>query len=283
MIIAIYRNRSKPQSKHLAISIRDYLVQHKVKVVADDDDAKEIGVLPLSQFPAEDINFIITLGGDGTILRAIHFHPQLNAPIFGVNLGGLGFMADIPMTEVYPSLQELLRGNFTIQQRLMMEGFDTHGKRCSALNDLAFHRAMNPTLIELAIHIDGTYLNTFSADGVVISTPCGSTAYSLAAGGPILTPELDAFVITPICPHTISNRPIVLLPKEEIQVQYLNELKPIEISCDGISSFHLSTGELFTIRRAEKKASLVKLPHHDYFSTLREKLGWTGKLKSTVI
>lgn len=280
MIIALFRNRLKPESKHLAISIREFLAKQKVELAAEDDDAEEIGAKPLSQVDAGKVAFLLTLGGDGTILRAIHRHPELTAPIFGINLGGLGFMADIPVTELYPALQDLLKGNFKITERLLMEGEEMHGDKSLALNEFTFHRAENPSLVDLAIHVDGTYLNTFSADGVIIATPCGSTAYSLAAGGPILSPELDAFVITPICPHTISNRPIVLMPKESIQVQFLSELAPIEVSADGQKSFRMKSGEVFTIRRGKKVACLVNLHHHDYFATLREKLGWSGKLKS---
>lgn len=287
MIITIFRNRLKAESKHLALSIREYLVRMNATVAAEDEDAQEIGAVPLSEVDPKTVDFLITLGGDGTILRAIHRHPELQAPILGVNLGGLGFMADIPMTDIYPSLNDLLNKRYKIEERLMMDGQDHSGNTCRALNEISFHRAKNPTLIELAIHVDGTYLNTFSADGVILATPCGSTAYSMAAGGPILTPDLDAFIITPICPHTISNRPIVLLPKDEIQIQLISgthktggENDPVEVSADGLKSFHMFSGEVFCVKRSKQKARLVKLHHHDYFSTLREKLGWAVQLKN---
>jgi len=144
---------------------------------------------------------------------------------------------------------------------------------------MVIHRAKNPSLIELSIHVDGTYLNTFSADGVIISTPSGSTAYSLAAGGPILSPELSAFVLTPISPHTISNRPIVFLPNHEIQIQYLSDRDPVEITFDGISCHALRTGEVFSIKKSSRCFRTVNLSRRDYFSTLRTKLGWAGKLR----
>lgn len=280
MFIFLYRNTLKAHSKNIAIGIREYLNSHDVKVVTEDDDAKSIGAEPLSKVDPSSIGFTITLGGDGTILRMFHNHPEIKAPIVGVNLGSLGFMADIPLTDIYPSLQDLLSNNFAIQERIMMAGESVNNEFCHAVNEIAFHRAGNPTLVDLVIHVDGTYLNTFSADGVIFSTACGSTAYSLAAGGPILCPELEAFVLTPISPHTISNRPIVLMPKSEIQVQYISELNPIEVACDGTTRFHLSTGEVFYIRQYEGKFRLVNLPHHDYYSTLRTKLGWSGKMRS---
>src|SRR5262249_14775531 len=123
------------------------------------------------------------------------------------------------------------------------------------------------------------YLNTFSADGVIISTPSGSTAYSLAAGGPILTPELNALVLTPICPHTISNKPIVLRPEKEIRGEYNSEHAPVEITHDGIPCFTMNTGEKLTITHSDRLFRLVAMNDHDYFATLRNKLGWTGKIR----
>jgi NAD+ kinase len=161
----------------------------------------------------------------------------------------------------------------------MMEGLTRSKDRFFAVNEIVIHRAHNPSLIDLSIHVDGTYLNTFSADGIIVATPSGSTAYSLAAGGPILTPEIDAFVITPICPHTISNRPLVLMPKEKIEVQYLSPYAPVEITYDGFSRFTMQTDEVFTIFKSKKKYKLVSLKRNDYFSTLRSKLAWSGQLR----
>lgn len=280
MNIFIYRNRLKRQSKNIAIGIREYLTSHDVIVISDDDEAEELGMTPLSEVDPLSISFIITLGGDGTILKVLHEYQEFDAPILGVNLGSLGFMADIPITDIYPSLQDLLNGNYVIESRIVMDGTNLKGENCFAINEIVFHRASNSSLIDIAIHVDGTYLNTFSADGVILSTPCGSTAYSLAAGGPILTPNIDAFILTPISPHTISNRPIVLMPKREIQVQYISELNPIEITVDGLKRIQLETSGVFYIKKSERKFGLVSLPNQDYFSTLRTKLGWSGKLRS---
>ncbi len=278
--IFLYRNRLKKYSKNIAIGICEYLNSNDVEVVTEDEDAKLIGANPLSETDIKTIDFCITLGGDGTILRFFHNYHEAKAPLLGVNLGSLGFLAEVPITEIYPSLQDLLKGNYKIQSRIVMEGETITKEKTFAINEIAFHRASNPTLIDIVIHVDGVYLNTFSADGVIISTPCGSTAYSLAAGGPILTPELEAFILTPISPHTISNRPIVLMPKKEIQVQYLSDLNPIEVTCDGEACFNLSTSEFFYIRKSDKKFDLVNLPHNDFYSILRSKLGWSGKMRS---
>jgi NAD+ kinase len=280
MLIALFPNETKPHSLKTAADVCQFLKEKNVKVVTEDHHAQTIGARPLSEVDIHDINFRISLGGDGTILRLVHRHPNLEAPLLGINLGSLGFLADIPLDDIYPSLQDLLDGHYTIQKRMMMEGFTQHAEACFAVNEMVIHRAQNPCLVDLAIEVDGDYLNTFSADGVIISTPSGSTAYSLSAGGPILTPELRALILTPISPHTISNRPIVLMPNKEIRVKYLSAHLPVEISYDGISSLTLATNESFTIFASPRYFQLVSLARHDYFFTLREKLGWQGRLKN---
>ncbi len=280
MMIALFPNESKNSSLQIATEICQFLTEKGVQVFAEDRHAQTINANPLSQANQDQIDFRISLGGDGTILRLVHRHPTLQAPLLGINLGSLGFLADIPLHDIYPSLQDLLDGHYNVQKRMMMEGTTSAGSSCFAVNEVVIHRAQNPCLIDLAVYVDERYLNTFSADGLIISTPSGSTAYSLAAGGPILTPELNAFVLTPICPHTISNRPIVLMPKKSLQVRYLSPISPVEVSADGIASFSLSTDEVFTTHLSHQTFNLVNLSRHDYFSTLREKLGWQGRLKT---
>lgn len=280
MIIALFPNTAKISAQNLAVTICEFLTNHGVDVVVDDDNAQNLCAKPLSSVDPKDIDFLISMGGDGTILRLLHNYPQIEAPIFGINLGSLGFMADITISEVYPSLQDLLAGNYRIQKRLMMEGHSLHNDKCFAVNEMVIHRAQNPSLVELSVHVDGTYLNTFAADGIIVATPSGSTAYSLAAGGPILHPEIEGFVITPICPHTVSNRPLVVMPNQDVQIQYLSEHEPVEVAFDGISRCTIKTGEVFHIVPSKRQFSLVVLPHHDYFATLRTKLGWAGKLKA---
>lgn len=282
MLIALFPNEMKSRTLEIATEVCQFLKDKKVAVAAEDRLAAMIGAQSLSKIDLQTIDFRISLGGDGTILRLVHRHPTLQAPLLGINLGSLGFLADIPLHDIYPSLEDLLQEYYTVQKRMMMEGYTSKGDSCFAVNEVVVHRAQNPCLIDLAIYVDGRYLNTFSADGIILSTPSGSTAYSLAAGGPILAPELDAFIITPICPHTISNRPIVLMPKEKIEIKYLSSHLPVEISYDGISSFTLATQETFTAFVSKQRFQLVSLARHDYFFTLREKLGWQGRLKSSL-
>lgn len=188
-------------------------------------------------------------------------------------------MADIPLSDLYPSLEDLIAGSYQVEERVMMEGLSSKGERCFAVNEIVIHRSRNPSLIDLSVFVDGDYLNTFSADGIIISTPSGSTAYSLAAGGPILTPNLNAFVITPISPHTISNRPIVLMPKDKIDLQYLSSYDPVEITYDGFSHYSMQTNDIFSVVKSARTFKMVNLQRTDYYSTLRTKLGWSGQLR----
>ncbi len=273
MNIAVFFNPHHNQSKQLALGIRDFLAQHQVQIVVEDGLAKEMGSTPLSK--ASTIQFIISLGGDGTLINTVHAHADIDAPILGINTGHLGFMVGVQVADVYQSLQDLLDGSYTVEERLILDG----SNNTFAVNDFVIHRSPNPSMVEIGIHVGGIYLNTFEADGLIIATPNGSTAYSLGAGGPIVSPSLQAIVITPICPHTISNRPIVLTADKEIQIQYLSDYPPVEIRADGLPPFSLATGESFFIRRSKRTFKLINLTRQDYFSTLRTKLGWAGKLR----
>lgn len=280
MIFALFPNTKKINSKDIAFQVKEYLLSKNMSVVAEEEISQEMGVRSLKDIDLNEIDFIVTFGGDGTILRRLHRHPSIQAPVFGVNLGSLGFMADIPINQIFSSLDKLIAGKYTVQERLVLDGIHENGERSFAVNDIVIHRAHVPSLIDLSIFVDGKYLNTFSADGLIISTPCGSTAYSMAAGGPILTPELNAIILTPICPHTLSNRPIVLMPKQELLVHYSSHYDPVEITFDGMTPFQMHSEEkLKVVESTTKKFRLVELEGHDYFSTLRTKLGWAGKLR----
>lgn len=279
MIIALFPNEKKKQSFEIAIRIREFLEGKGIVVVAEEEKADAIRAQRIGDVDPRQIQYLISMGGDGTLLRISHRFSHLDAPILGINLGHLGFMADVPVNDIFPSLQDLLNGAFTIEERLIIKASKVHSQtHLDAVNDIVLHRGSNYSLIELAIHVEGTYVNTFVADGIIIATPNGSTAYSLAAGGPIVSPGLDAILITPICPHTISNRPIVLSANQKIEIQYLSPYDPIDIRADGLDAFSLNSGETVQFVKSKRKFKLVNLQRHDYFSTLRTKLGWSGKL-----
>ena len=176
MRIALFANMRIREAFKVAREITAFLQSKKVDVVSRDEEAEELGIPPLSSTTPEEIDFVISLGGDGTILRLVHHFPHLKAPILGINLGHLGFMADIPLSDLYPSLEDLLNGAYKIEERVMMEGAAPNGERFFAVNEIVVHRSRNPSLIDLSLHVDGTYLNTFSADGIILSTPSGSSS-----------------------------------------------------------------------------------------------------------
>ena len=279
MIIALFPKIQKEESKSLAQKVIDFLTKGKATVVVEDDKASALGTPPLSSVNPEEIQFLITMGGDGSILRVAHQYSHLDAAILGINLGHLGFMADVQISEIIPGLEDLLNGAYTIQNRIIIEGTSSHGKSFFAINDCVLHRARNPSLVEIAIFIDDLFLNTFEADGVILATPNGSTAYSLAAGGPIISPEIDALMLTPICPHTISNRPIVIPSNRTIRIEYVSQKDPIEFVTDGLQHFEMTPGDFVQIKKSSKTFKLVNLMRIDYFSTLRSKLNWAGKLR----
>jgi len=279
MNFAIFYNPNKPQAHAIVKSICSFLLEYNINLYAEELIPEVNQIKLLSDIDLKKIDFSICLGGDGSILRVVHRHLDIEAPILGINMGSLGFLADTPLNELFETLTDLLNGNYTVQNRMMMEGVTSKNEKSFSVNEIVVHRAQIPCLVDLAIFVDNKYLNTFSADGVIFSTATGSTAYSLSAGGPILTPELEAFVITPISPHTITNRPLVLMPKNEIRVEYTSRYAPIEITFDGFTRFNMSNQESLTIRRAARQFRIVCMHRHDYFNTLRTKLHWTGKLK----
>jgi len=279
MKIALFPNSTKPQAEEKAQEIARYLRNKGIALFAEAKEAEGLSCHPLTADNIKEIDLIIALGGDGTILRICHTMPEIDAPILAINLGGFGFLADIPAAEALSSIDQVLAGNYVIEEHIMMEGLSAQGERCYALNEFVIHRGQNHCLIDLDIYVDGIYLNTFGADGIIIATPTGSTAYSLSAGGPILTPHVQAYVLTPISAHTISNRPIVFMPKDKIEIRYISPGKEVEVTADGYKTFKMAFQDTYTIQPSTRTFKLILLPNHNFAMVLREKLGWARKLK----
>ena len=279
MIIALLVGYAvEKKANNVVLEILSYFQKNKIHVVIEDEYASIFSQPQLSSIPPTSIDFFISLGGDGTILKYAHKYLDFNLPLLGVNIGHLGFMADVPTSDLEKSLDELIRGEYTVEKRLILQA--KIGDTVSySLNDIVLHRARNPSLVDIKIEVDGFYVNNFEADGVILSTPNGSTAYSLAAGGPILVPGLDAMVLTPICPHTISNRPLVLSSQAKVILTYESKSGPIELITDGVRSFELKASQSVSVERSTKNFKLVNLKRRDFFSTLRSKLSWSGKLR----
>lgn len=266
MIISLFVNKIKPTAHTVAEQVRSLLIRGGATVVDFETEPQKV-------------DLYCTIGGDGTILQLIHQAKNLEAPILGINLGGLGFLAPVALDALESSLQGILEGSYTLKRRIMLQAKSPEGSLFTAANDVVLHRVRNPHLVDIAVHIGGRYINTFAGDGLIIATPTGSTAYSLAAGGPILTPDMNAFALTPIAAHTISNRPIVISTEEEITLEYLNSYEPLEVTFDGLETIPLATRQTLSVSLSPRTFSLVNPGDADFFSTLRSKLGWTGRLR----
>lgn len=224
------------------------------------------------------VDLLIVLGGDGTLLAAARLMGEHNVPILPVNLGGLGFLTSVTLDDLYPVLEQAVNGHARYSERVLLEsevirnGSAFHHAR--ALNDAVLNKATLARIIDLRLHINGEFVCNYKADGLIVSTPTGSTAYSLAAGGPIVYPRVSAFVITPICPHTLTNRPLVVPDSAQIEVGFEAAGGSIYLTLDGQVGVELKPGDLIKITAAPDRLRLVRPQKKSYFSVLRDKLKW---------
>ena len=224
------------------------------------------------------VNLIIVLGGDGTLISVARLVNDLRTPILAVNLGSLGFLTEITLAELYPVLEQTLKGEFVISTRMMLEAVIRRGGRevgrYRVLNDVVINKGALARMIDMEASVDGSYLTTFKADGLIIATPTGSTAYNLAAGGPIIHPGLHCLVISPICPHMLTNRPIIVSDESLITVVVKFQDEDVVLTADGQVGMPLQGGDVVEVRRSKSSTLLVKSPSKDYFEVLRTKLRW---------
>ncbi len=222
-------------------------------------------------------DLVLSFGGDGTLLRTAHQTGPNDTPLLGVNIGRLGFLADIEVDQLPDALQCIEAGEYTVEERIALQvqtsnqqAFDSEW----AVNEFVLNRSGSAGLIKVKVAVDGTPLNTYWADGLIIATPTGSTAYSLSTGGPIITPGVDAIILTPIAPHTLTVRPMVLPADATITCRVLGDELPYVFAADGRSTLFDTFQNEFRIRRAAHTVNLVKLPGQHFFHTLRSKLMW---------
>ncbi len=224
---------------------------------------------------------VIVLGGDGTLLSAARAIGGTETPIFAVNLGGLGFLTAITVEEIYPQLERALNGDFRIERRRMLHAeLWRGGSRLApfdALNDVVLTKFQIARMIDLEMQIDGHFVCVYRADGLIVATPTGSTAYSLSAGGPIVFPSVGSMVITPICPHTLTNRPVVMNEESVIQVTNLSEDEAAYLTIDGQVGQLLKRGDVVECTRSPHATNLIQPPTMQFFDVLREKLKWGGR------
>ena len=229
-------------------------------------------------FKREDVthkvDLVVVLGGDGTLLSIAHEAAQHDVPVLGVNLGSLGFLTEVPLNEVYSTLDAFLSGNEEIISPRQMLEVRSRDQTSYCLNDVVINKGALARMIQCAICIDGKEIARVRADGLIISTPTGSTAYSLSAGGPIIHPNIPAMVLVPICPHALSFRPMVISSRSEVQIQLLTENEEVHFTLDGQRGGLLEKDEFILTRVSDLRLSLISSPQRNYFDLLYKKLGW---------
>lgn len=281
--IALTGKYRDPRVGDSMLILARHLVAAGVKVVLDpeiDMDFAEVTVTSLDGAELADVaDLVVAIGGDGTMLYASRLVAGRDIPLLGINRGRLGFLADITPGEMLRRLDEVLAGDCVEERRLMLEAVIDNGsgpaRRALALNDVVLQKRETGRMLDFENWVDGVYVNTHGGDGLVIATPTGSTAYALSGGGPIIHPSLEAITLVPICPHTLSDRPIVIRADAKIELRVLERPDTsAEVACDGLPLGELAAGERLLVQAASEQVVLVHPRGHDYFRLLRSKLHW---------
>ncbi len=279
--IGIISKPGRPEPLEILKGLLGLMKDLNVEIFIDNDTAQGLGLQGLSRYEiARLVDLIIVLGGDGTLLSVARLVAEREVPILGVNLGTLGFLTEASKEELRDAVAGLLRGEYRIEKRLMLLAKVIRNRELIAshhvLNDVVINKGALARIIDLETFIDERFVTLFKADGLIVSTPTGSTAYNLSAGGPIIYPTLECMVLTPICPHTLTNRPIVLPANSKIEVRLRSESQDVFLTLDGQVGFNLLKGDSVIITEAPFKTSLVIPPERNYFEILRTKLNWGG-------
>ena len=281
---------SKPRKKELEAilpGLLRWLREKGIQAILDRETASslnsetrsglDVPVLPRGDLPAKS-DLILVLGGDGTLLAAARNVQPNNVPILAVNLGSLGFLTAVTVGELYDSLDLVLNGKHHIDCRKMLQiqvvRSGTATATYHALNDAVLNKGAISRILDFEAYVDGRYVTLFKADGVIISTPTGSTAYSLAAGGPIIHPSVEAFIVTPICPHTLTNRPLVVPDRSRIEIVVKTEAESVFLTVDGQVGVSLHNEDRIACELSASRINLVSPPHTEFFEVLRSKLKW---------
>ena len=293
--IGIIAKKNKPEAVSIARSLVEWLQPKKIEVYIEEEMGRLLFTsgpslragLPLSDayinsversdIP-DHVEMVIVLGGDGTLLSVARLVGVHEVPILGVNLGGLGFLTEITLEELYRVLERVIQGDFITDERVVLNAAVIRkGERMAefiVLNDAVINKGALARIIDLETTINEEYLTTFKSDGLIISTPTGSTAYNLSAGGPIVYPSLHCIIITPICSHTLTNRPIMVPDDVEIRAILKTKQQEVILTLDGQQGFSLEFEDVVEVRKAEGRILLIKSPYRHYFEVLREKLKW---------
>jgi NAD+ kinase len=286
--VGIIANPTKPESAEGIRRVLKKLSEFEVEVYIDEESCRLIDRSECEQFERvkvvdrlilpDRVEVILVLGGDGTFLTVAKLVDKRPVPLLGINFGTLGFLTEIPIERIEECLERLMRGEFVVENRpvIRVKVVRKNGHiliyRC--VNEVAIKRDNLARIIEIDMRADGDYVTTFRGDGVIVATPTGSTAYSLSAGGPILYPTLNAMLITPVCPHTLTMRPLVLKGETCLTVSLKTESENVMVIFDGQEGIELRIGDLIEITRSPYDLLILRDPKKSYFETLREKLKW---------
>jgi len=283
--VGLIMNYKKEKTRETACRIIDWLNSKKVKVYIEGNKGKEIGKeelnCPTEKF-LKNVDLIISLGGDGTLLRAARLVAAEDIPVFGVNLGGLGFLTQIGIDDLEKSLEKLYRERYFLDERMMLnctvKRREEEIKKFTALNDVVIGKGAFARIISLATYVNNDYVITYSADGLVVSTSTGSTAYSLSAGGPIVNPGINSIMLTPICPHTLSARPFIIGENDQVKIKLESSEEKVMVTIDGQEGFVLKSKDEVIIKKSDHKAQLITFKEKSFYAILREKLRWSGQI-----
>jgi NAD+ kinase len=227
---------------------------------------------------ALNADLIVVLGGDGTMIATARMIGERDVLVLGINYGGLGYLTDFRIEELFPALESIVAGDYEIDRRVMLDAELRHDDETTArgrvLNDVVINKAALARIIEIEVKLNGLFVNSFRSDGLIVSTPTGSTAYNLSAGGPIIYPSMNAVVLTPICPFTLTNRPIVIPDAAEIELRLKDENEGVVLTFDGQTGYPLTADDRVVIRKSKTTFNLVKPANRNYFDVLRNKLKW---------
>jgi len=274
---------SRPESPQVAQIIPGLLVwlgEHGYKVLIDLATSKYTSgpeVVPRGEMAARTLDLVVVLGGDGTLLSAARVTAAIDVPLLGVNLGSLGFLTEVPPQSLYPMLEAIAEGHATVEHRALMQcdllrGEEVRGSYL-VFNDAVVNKTALARLNTYDLYIDKVFVSSYRADGMIVATPTGSTAYSLSAGGPVLTPTVKALVVTPVAPHSLTHRPLVVPDSAEIEILLRSEQEVAYLSLDGQPGLDLSDGDRVRCRRSEHQVNLFRTGS-DFFQVLRSKLKW---------
>ena len=281
--VGILANSGKIASRGL-VQAAARLIQRSGRTAVCDTQTAQLAELSIQTAPdvvalTKQVDLLLVFGGDGTMLRVAREMKGSPTPLLGINVGGLGFLTDVNSAHLAEALRQVWAGKYTLQSRSLIEATGMCGQRSigvSALNDVVISRAIVSRLIELEVSVDQEVLTRYRCDGFIVSSPTGSTAYSLAAGGAIVCPTAQVFTLTPICPHTLSNRSVIVSLDSSIEVKVLSEKPETILSADGQNVSALSAGDLVRIRRSRHSIRMIHLSGTSFFETLRRKLHWSG-------